>query len=489
MSRIVKLPAGYRQVDYIQSTGTQYVDTGFKPNNNTRVVMRAELTDYSTNTYGNSFFGARSSSNTNAFLLICGTSANATWTVMCGGSSANATLPALGVHEIDFNKNICTVDGTPINTAASKFSSEITCYLFTDNRGGSANTGNNARAKLYSCKIYDNGVLARDYYPATADGAAGLWDACSGILYTSASGTALLAGPEIKYTPDTPSDFTAAEITDKHITLAWSAVEDAAGYRVYRNGLLRADTTETSYTDALTPFESTEFSVTAYSDLGESEPAVLAVNYFPENPVPYLITDRTAADVTRAQQLNAKWIGGVFTGTTEELAEWFGNLRGAYNASDLNRVGAAVRYLAERFAQYGYQVSVNPKTDWTADDIPTPTEMDEYLGEVAKVRALLDIATAPPLPEDAEGLTYAEANAIEIALVMIDETINSVVQGFARSASFMFVSGNRPIPTAQSNLGRTWAQLDAMGTTWENWQLATWYLLLYGNLKAQGVIE
>lgn len=206
-------------------------------------------------------------------------------------------------------------------------------------------------------------------------------------------------------------------------------------------------------------------------------------------PIAQLITDRTAADVTRAQQLNAKWIGGAFTGTTEELAEWFGNLKGAYNASDLNRVGAAVRYLAERFALYGYQVSVNPKTDWTAEDIPTPTEMQTYLGEVAKVRDVLDIATAPTLPADAEGLTHSEANAIEIVLVMIDETINRVVQGFARSASFMFVSGNRPIPTAQSNLGRTWAELDAMGTTWENWQLATWYLLLYGNLKAQGVIE
>lgn len=205
-------------------------------------------------------------------------------------------------------------------------------------------------------------------------------------------------------------------------------------------------------------------------------------------PIAQLITDRTAADVTRAQQLNAKWIGGVFTGTTEELAEWFGNLKGAYNASDLNRVGAAVRYLAERFAPYGYQVSVNPKTDWTADDIPKPAEMEAYLGEVAKVRAVLDIATAPPLPEDAEGLTHAEVNSIEIVLVMIDETINRVVQGFARSASFMFVSGNRPIPTAQSNLGRMWAELDAMGTTWENWQLATWYLLLYGNLKAKGTV-
>ena len=199
-----------------------------------------------------------------------------------------------------------------------------------------------------------------------------------------------------------------------------------------------------------------------------------------------LITDRTQADVTYAERLNSLWIGGVFTGTTEQLAEWFGGLKGAYNATDLNRVGAAVRYLADRLSLYGYVVSVNPKTDWTDSEIPTPEEMLAYINEVKKVRYVLEISNAPKLPEDGERLSYEEANAIEKVLVLIDITIDRVVKGFARSASFMFVSGNRPIPAAESNLGRTWEELDAMNTSWENWQVATWYLLLYGNLKARG---
>ena len=207
------------------------------------------------------------------------------------------------------------------------------------------------------------------------------------------------------------------------------------------------------------------------------------------NPIQNLIYDRTASDVDRANTIAAKWRGGVFTGTAAELAEWLSGLRGAYNASDMNRVGAAVQYVADRIASYGYAISVSPKTDWTDADIPTPAEMLAYIAEVAKVRAVLDIANAPQLPSDGEGFTYEEANAIEKVLQLIDETIDRVVNGFARSASFMFVSGNRPIPTAQSNLGRTWAELDAMKTTWKNWQVASWYLLLYGNLKAEGVIE
>ena len=35
MSRIAKLPAGFRQVEYIESSGEQYVDTGVKPNQDT----------------------------------------------------------------------------------------------------------------------------------------------------------------------------------------------------------------------------------------------------------------------------------------------------------------------------------------------------------------------------------------------------------------------------------------------------------------------
>ena len=187
-----------RYVEYIQSSGTQYIDTGFKPNNNTRIVMEAELTDYSTNTYGNSFFGVRADGSTNAFVVICGTSATATWTLMYGNNSGNLTLAAAGKHSIDFNKNVCTVDGSSVTITASTFSSAYSCFLFTDSRLGAANTGNNARMKLYSCKIYDNGTLIRDYAPCLdADGVACLYDKVSkGYVYNKGTGT-FAAGEEL----------------------------------------------------------------------------------------------------------------------------------------------------------------------------------------------------------------------------------------------------------------------------------------------------
>ena len=53
-------------------------------------------------------------------------------------------------------------------------------------------------AKVYSCKIYDNGTLVRDYVPArdTDTGDVGLYDLLSGTLYVSKNGK-FLAGPDI----------------------------------------------------------------------------------------------------------------------------------------------------------------------------------------------------------------------------------------------------------------------------------------------------
>jgi len=126
---------------------------------------------------------------------------------------------------------------------------------------------------------------------------------------------------------------------------------------------------------------------------------------------------------------------------------------------------------------------IDPYT-WQESDHMTPSQGETYLANVLAIYQTL--LTAPALPQTIAKLTPEQANQIEEALLMVEETIEQVAAGFVRSGSFDFWSGNRPIPTAKSDRGRTWAELDAMGTTWRNWQVASWYLLLYGNLKAEG---
>ena len=64
-----------------------------------------------------------------------------------------------------------------------------------------------------------------------------------------------------------------------------------------------------------------------------------------------LITDRTQADVTRWKTLHDK---GWSRMSPEEKVEWSSGLKGTYNATDLNRVTAAMEELDQQFRQYGY---------------------------------------------------------------------------------------------------------------------------------------
>lgn len=123
-----------------------------------------------------------------------------------------------------------------------------------------------------------------------------------------------------------------------------------------------------------------------------------------------LITDRTRADVENETD------------------------KGFYNASDLNRVGAAVQYVAERFAAQGYAVAVSPKKDWLASDIPTASELETYRQNIATLRGQIAVMpTTPEAPDSMAGLTYTEANNIEQILLDLDTLLTNAALAWYQS--------------------------------------------------------
>lgn len=107
---------------------------------------------------------------------------------------------------------------------------------------------------------------------------------------------------------------------------------------------------------------------------------------------------------------------------------------GFYNASDLNRVGAAALYLSGKLREYGYAVTVNPKLDWTMRDIPCVSDMAVYLADITAIReafAVLEIT--PDVPPDMDFLTAEEANDIEKILRDVDILIGNMTAVFVYS--------------------------------------------------------
>lgn len=195
----VGLPDGYTQLQYIESHGTEYIDTGFKPNQNTRVVADVMLTNID---LGNVIFGSRSEGENDSV----GPDQFVTWhskaTFMDNYGTEDSTvvnLNGLNVRAtIDKNKNVTSVNGVSVTHAEQTFAPPYPMLIFTTNQGGDP-YGVNAFMRLYSFRIYSssedgNDLLIRNFIPVkNPDGEYGIYDLVDGKFYSNA-GTGAFTG-------------------------------------------------------------------------------------------------------------------------------------------------------------------------------------------------------------------------------------------------------------------------------------------------------
>lgn len=105
----------------------------------------------------------------------------------------------------------------------------------------------------------------------------------------------------------------------------------------------------------------------------------------------------------------------IFDRTSFDLIN--GTAKGNYNADDLNRVAAAVNYVSEMFAQYGYSVPEAVAADWKTNDLPRKSKIDEHHAKtLAAIGLILYPGKPDKIPETLDKLTIEGANAIERAL-------------------------------------------------------------------------
>ena len=175
-------------VGYIESSGTQYIDTGFIPDNNTRVIVDIKVTK--AGTYG--IFGGRQAYGSKAFAFWV--MADDEWKTDFGGEGLEISSPnTLDRVVIDKNKNVCYLDFSPYTNTNTTFESPSSLTLFAVKNGDGQVDDRMGSFKLYSCQIYDNGILVRDYAPALdPEGVACLYDKISEeYVYNSGTGSFL----------------------------------------------------------------------------------------------------------------------------------------------------------------------------------------------------------------------------------------------------------------------------------------------------------
>lgn len=182
------LPEDYIALDFIRSGGTQYIDTGYKPNNNTRVVMDAESLQDGTFPY----FGSRNGTSSSAFVMWQMSETS----IRCDYGSVNTTYEidsTLRRVIIDMDKNGGLFDDIILEADSGTFQATYNMMLLTS-QSISGVDSRKMSAKLYSCKIYDGDTLMRNFVPCKdPSDVVGLYDLVDRKFYGNAGTGAFLS--------------------------------------------------------------------------------------------------------------------------------------------------------------------------------------------------------------------------------------------------------------------------------------------------------
>ncbi|MGM9544034.1 MAG: LamG-like jellyroll fold domain-containing protein [Romboutsia timonensis] len=169
-----------RRVDYLESSGGQYIDTEYVPNQDTRLVIKFLSTSFNSQ----SLFGARKNYGTNNYSFW--TSVDGTLTRDSYGSNNHINWDMIDFSQgavIDKNKQNITI--MMINSETNYFEERsytqifdcgVNLYLGTTNNNGS--TMSFFVGKIYYCQIWDNDILVRDFLPVISTEEGHIGEAC-----------------------------------------------------------------------------------------------------------------------------------------------------------------------------------------------------------------------------------------------------------------------------------------------------------------------
>ncbi len=205
----------YQEVEYIEGTGTQWINTEYIPNSKTKVEMEAEFTSISTNYVF--LMGTRNNNNDafNRFDLIKLNTTDGSNIVFNSGDINKANrveskkfFPTIGTRNlyiVDGKEKKLTIDGDLIHTSKdavdnSNLNIQYPLHLLVATYGtnGVAKTYI-SHAKIYFTKIYDNDKLVRNFVPCyrKSDGVIGLYDKVENKFYTNGGTGNFIKGADV----------------------------------------------------------------------------------------------------------------------------------------------------------------------------------------------------------------------------------------------------------------------------------------------------
>lgn len=220
------LPLGYQLLEYARSSGTQYLDLGYKGNGNTKVDVKFRYYAASSVKCSGRVFGSRYSYQSSAFAIgsssgtvAAGAANQVFWCYDSQAFYVNGERFGLDVWKtIVFSATEHTIDGVSVGDDYEivAFETPENLKLFAFDNNSSFGGG---YVDVEYCKLWDNGVLVRDLVPAkNASNVVSMYDLVSGQFLPNAGTGDFIAGPAVSdpvvvYADGTPETITVNQQT------------------------------------------------------------------------------------------------------------------------------------------------------------------------------------------------------------------------------------------------------------------------------------
>ena len=185
------LPIGYQEVEYIESTGTQWINTDFRPKSNEKYKYQLDFKLIDLEKEIQSVMG-----NDTSDIRV---DKNGFW-------NGNEEWPYIGTNRNNLAIEIIPNNGKWIKKrfVNEEIANQIeTGYWYNDYIAIFTNlaykTQRISKAKVFSAKIWDKNILVRNFIPCyrRSDGEIGMYDTVNNVFYTNQGSGTFLKGDNV----------------------------------------------------------------------------------------------------------------------------------------------------------------------------------------------------------------------------------------------------------------------------------------------------
>lgn len=186
--KIPTIPQTYTPLEYIEGTGTQYINTGITPTQNTSFSFGVYMKEIT----GACIIGCNTGNDNNDFRIF-NYNGQIYWDIQTSRLiGVTNSFPINQKFEFEVGNNYVKKNGTTVLTGTTISSFTGDCPI-RDNPTGSSTC---AKGKVYYLKIYNSGTLVRNMLPCKNEsGIVGMYDIIEKKFYNNNGTGTFIAGP------------------------------------------------------------------------------------------------------------------------------------------------------------------------------------------------------------------------------------------------------------------------------------------------------